>query len=438
MDEIDALLNGPPKEKKRGRPKKDDPHPIKPFMGREKIILNAEPTSNPVHSILCYNILCQSYCKSYFFPTSDRKSLSWLYRKERIEKELLSYKADIMCLQEVDKYTNHWRHRLFKAGYSSCYKQRTRAKVDGCAIFYKTHKYYLVYEKPIELNNASIVGDLYDEEYMTDNVGIIAILQLQTQDKKTLTPCFPPSKADQQHVSRRYLCVVNVHLFWNPLYTDIKISQCHYALHQVKSYLNMTLGDEMSKHIPIVLCGDFNSLPNGEVYNLLTTSTTSIPRIIPEKKSTLKQINDIAWRVEHTRINDESGTSHGAVLISNPHGEGYVPGRSNVHFQEGYHEHATFKSELELYSAYHIANESEPPFTNFTSKFQGTLDYVMVGGVQDNPHQMNRTSPELIKIRCMLKTIDEKEAREHDALPSFKYPSDHIAMYCELEALPKQ
>ncbi len=40
-------------------------------------------------------------------------------RKERLEKELESYGADIMCIQELDRYTEYWNGRMTKQGYSS-------------------------------------------------------------------------------------------------------------------------------------------------------------------------------------------------------------------------------------------------------------------------------------------------------------------------------
>lgn len=41
-------------------------------------------------------------------------SLAWQYRKKNLLREILAYKADILCLQEVqsDAYTDFWSPEL--------------------------------------------------------------------------------------------------------------------------------------------------------------------------------------------------------------------------------------------------------------------------------------------------------------------------------------
>jgi hypothetical protein len=66
-----------PQKKKRGRPKKADPYPILPFMGRTKTIVDNTPTTDPVHSLLCYNMLCQKYARQHYFSHTDKLVLAW-------------------------------------------------------------------------------------------------------------------------------------------------------------------------------------------------------------------------------------------------------------------------------------------------------------------------------------------------------------------------
>lgn len=79
--------------------------------------------------------------------------LAWGYRKQNLLKELLSYKADILCLQEVQ--SNHFLDflapKLQEHGYSAIYKKKTTEiyagnsyAIDGCATFFLKEKFSLV------------------------------------------------------------------------------------------------------------------------------------------------------------------------------------------------------------------------------------------------------------------------------------------------------
>lgn len=66
---------------------------------------------------------------------------------------MLSYKADILCLQEVqsDHYLDFWAPELQKAGYVAIYKKKTteiytdnKYAIDGCATFFRRDRFSLV------------------------------------------------------------------------------------------------------------------------------------------------------------------------------------------------------------------------------------------------------------------------------------------------------
>lgn len=66
--------------------------------------------------LICYNLLAFLYsgtesARTYFFRHCPPAYLEPKYRFPLIYRELLSYKADILCLQEVD--TAHFQRRLF-------------------------------------------------------------------------------------------------------------------------------------------------------------------------------------------------------------------------------------------------------------------------------------------------------------------------------------
>ena len=88
-----------------------------------------------------------------FSQTCPAWSLHWNYRKRGLLREMLSYKCDILCLQEVqsDHYLDFWAPELQKAGYMAIYKRKTteiftenKYAIDGCATFFRRDRFQLV------------------------------------------------------------------------------------------------------------------------------------------------------------------------------------------------------------------------------------------------------------------------------------------------------
>lgn len=89
----------------------------------------------------------------------------WQYRKKQLLQELKQYKADILCLQEVqsDAYADFWAPELQKLGYAPIYKKKTtemftdnKYAMDGCATFFRRDKFSLVKKYEVEFNKAAL------------------------------------------------------------------------------------------------------------------------------------------------------------------------------------------------------------------------------------------------------------------------------------------
>ena len=78
-----------------------------------------------------------------------------------------------------------------------------------------------------------------------------------------------------------------------------------------------------------------------------------------------------------------------------------------------------------LLSAFHLANGREPMFTNFTEQYQGCLDYIWVESAGASP---------LLRVVEAPCAVHEDEAllAEDIALPSRRFPSDHLPLICLL------
>lgn len=123
----------------------------------------------------------------------------------------------------------------------------------------------------------------------------------------------------------------------------------------------------LSRNLALVLCGDFNSLVDSSVYELLSTE----------------------------RVESGEDDPHG--ILPAPH---------------------ALSHRLPLTSAY--AGIGEPKYTNYTGHFVGVLDYVFYS----RSH-----------LRCVacVDVDDETLLRQHTALPSPQYSSDHIPLVATLE-----
>ncbi|XP_053568446.1 protein angel homolog 2 [Bombina bombina] len=196
-------------------------------------------------TVMSYNILSQDLLEDNFYLYSHcrRPLLFWSYRLPNILKELKEMGADILCLQEVqeDHYRTQIKPSLEALGYHCEYKTRTGTKPDGCAICFRSSMFDLVMVKPVEYYRPDIA--LLDR----DNIALVLLLRPK----------------GQQDLS--YICVANTHLLFNPKRGDIKLTQLAILLAEIGGVA--LLKDK--QFCPIVLCGDFNSVPGSPLYRFI-------------------------------------------------------------------------------------------------------------------------------------------------------------------------
>lgn len=62
---------------------------------------------------------------------------------------------------------------------------------------------------------------------------------------------------------KRRLCVANTHIYWDPEYEDVKLWQTWVLCQELEKLV-------LERQLPMLLCGDFNSMPDSAVYDLLS------------------------------------------------------------------------------------------------------------------------------------------------------------------------
>ncbi|XP_010877337.2 protein angel homolog 1 isoform X2 [Esox lucius] len=206
-------------------------------------------------TVMSYNILAQDLLEANqeLYTHCPLEVLSWDHRFPNLIKEFKKWEPDILCLQEVQE--NHFTEQLCPAlrdmGYSCVYKRRTGTKTDGCAVCYLGHRFAPVSESLLEFYRPDC------EVLDRDNVGIVLLLQPVITPGSQVTAVSPP------------LCVATTHLLFNPRRGDVKLAQLALLLAEIDCTVRNTKvkGDPCN----VVLCGDFNAVPNMPLYQLITT-----------------------------------------------------------------------------------------------------------------------------------------------------------------------
>lgn len=335
-------------------------------------------------TVMSYNVLCKNYASKQHYGYVPMWALSWEYRRDLIIKEILSYMADIICLQEVefDKYESFFHTQLSSLGnYKGFFWPKTRARtmneyersqVDGCATFWKSSVW--VYFLPpvamsiitiqsfrslaghcIELQQVSLqdsslrkVEGIISRLTNKDNIAVVTLLEHMSTGLKLL--------------------VVNTHLHWDPTLTDVKLAQISLLMSEVQRLLvnwGCCYSSADVKQFPIVLAGDFNSTPDSSVFGFIESGVT--PRDHPD-------LEPYAYR---------------ETLLE------------------------TFKHQFDLKSSY--SNAGDLSFTNFTPGFKDVIDYIWYSSRSLTP-------------LGVLNGIDPSYTKKIIGFPNAHNPSDHISL----------
>ncbi|KAI8542942.1 hypothetical protein RHMOL_Rhmol08G0179400 [Rhododendron molle] len=222
--------------------------------------------SNPSHYkdkvvLVSYNILAVENASKHqdLYSKVPPKYLDWDRRKKLLYEEICRYSASILCFQaslsifEVDRFCDI-DNLLQKDGFRGVYQARTGEARDGCAIFWKNELYTLLHQESIEFQMFGL----------RNNVAQLCVLKM-TQDQSSSTLDTKASPACQS----RSLLVGNIHVLFNPKRGDIKLGQIRLFLKKAHE-LSQEWGN-----IPVVLVGDFNSMPQSAMYQFLASAEVS-------------------------------------------------------------------------------------------------------------------------------------------------------------------
>lgn len=170
------------------------------------------------------------------------------------------------------------------------------------------------------------------------------------------------------------MVIANTHINANPQISEIKLWQVDCLLKQLENELEQE--NESVSDIPLVICGDFNSLPGSPAHSLLIKGFVHI--LHKEFRHTLPLASAYSSYFQSNALRDD------------------------IHK----------KMDRET---------GEPRFTKFVKNdretFKGTLDYILYSTTK-------------LRVVSLLELIDEDEVK-HGGLPTVNRSSDHIPIAAE-------
>ncbi|CAF3490840.1 unnamed protein product [Adineta steineri] len=386
---------------------------IQPPPTRSWLRLASPNTTQPtaIFTVMNYNILCDKYATRHVYGYCPSWALKWDYRRKQILDELRSYAADIIALQEIetDQFHLYFLPELQKIGYDGVFSPKSRAKtmceqdrrfVDGCAIFYRTSKFRLIKDYLVEFNqlamsaaNGPACHDMMNRVMTKDNIGLVAFLETK---EEIYSHTFSNGVLPSEHKQMLFVCTAHIH--WDPEYCDVKVVQTLMLLSELKTIME----DAMQKHrpnsnntpidcstVPLVLCGDFNSLPDSGVIELMRNGKISL------NHADFKDLRYESYLQKISRVDVNSTQSTDIVH----------------HFK--------------LQSAYETTSSPIMPYTNYTYDFKGIIDYVFY-------------SIQLMRVLGVLGPLDPEWLQQNKILgcPHPNVPSDHFSLLVEFELNP--
>ncbi|KHJ44453.1 endonuclease/exonuclease/phosphatase family protein [Trichuris suis] len=327
--------------------------------------------------LMSYNILADVYLDlklppdELYFKYCPVEYQRCGYRIALLMNEIPGYKADLICLQEVDMrlFDSFWAPFLNEFGLRGNFQCKVGDISEGLAIFFNQDKFSLLKCENVVLSEL-VASRASDFEYFDDC--------LRTNDEVQQLFMSRPQVLQVSVLSCSFnedmiIIVGNTHLHSKSPDSHIRLLQAaacvkhlESVLASVQSSVSQCLHTFPDKYVSVLFCGDLNSTPEMSVHRLLTTGVVH------------KEDSD--WR------------------------NGEFPGFDGLEVT----------TPLKM-----ICLSDSSMLTNITENFFGCLDYVYA-------------SREL-QVRNFFPAPPPDVLFEHRGLPSVSGPSDHIPLLMDIE-----
>ena len=421
---------------------KDAPACTPASLRKYKTVAPPSPsnTSNPIR-VVTYNVLADGYATSKFalavlYPYVHPELLCEGYRENLILKELVAYDGDILLLQELTHgmYEKFLVPHLSRKGYQSLYTKKSGNVNDGCACFYRASALSLEYAKGLELRHAAksplhraaydnFVDACVSRGDFGENEDGPAILWKVFNNVTTAAQVLLFRLGED-----RYFVVANTHLFFHPDAPHVRLLHTNTILECADNVWkeHASSDHETGQPFPLIFAGDLNSTPETGPVEFLSTGQVYVQREEWERGAVFRWGDRTFWNnLKKDKMEQElAAKENEAASDGNPlkrQKRGNLPVLWSADRSAAAEaDVSTTKWPLLRHFLPLRSVCGFPAYTNFVAGFQGTLDWIFASS--------NRFG-----VRGVLEVPSEDAVGAETALPSSVFPSDHVALVCDLQ-----
>ncbi|XP_062332611.1 nocturnin isoform X1 [Osmerus eperlanus] len=219
---------------------------------------------HPPIRVMQWNILAQALGEGKDgFVRCPLEALNWAERKYLILEEILTYRPDILCLQEVDHYYDTFQPIMASLGYhgsfmpkpwSPCLDVEKNNGPDGCALFYRRSRFSLLATSHLRLSAMMLP---------TNQVAVVQTLRCRATGRR--------------------LCVAVTHLKARSGWERLRSAQGADLLQHLRTITARGRADACGagagpegEGVALIVCGDFNSEPTEDVYRRFSSSPLNL------------------------------------------------------------------------------------------------------------------------------------------------------------------
>ncbi|OAF70069.1 hypothetical protein A3Q56_02178 [Intoshia linei] len=241
------------------------------FIDYSDKLNNVDPSKT--FSVVSYNILAQGYTQLSNFPWLPYSHLRNITRLPILIDEIRALNANVVCMQEVEGafLKSHLEGAMAMLGYKCVSKMRSYINnklryIEGCATFYKNIK--------LKRFNAEKLTDIFENSMKKYNIN--------SNDHRVVSKLIKKMPdvilTSEFEFNGKTFIVANTHIN----YADfVNFNKQVFEVISAVEYLKQF----KSNNVPIVICGDFNSVPESAMYSFMTTGKVSKDQILQLRKS---------------------------------------------------------------------------------------------------------------------------------------------------------
>lgn len=274
---------------------------------------------------MCYNILADLYLnlnmdqKDLFFSYCPKTYQRVLYRTPIFLKQLQDFinaQVSLIFLQEVDirRHDSYIEPFLKTVGYSTAITKKVKQCSEGVALLFDDKMYRLIDSKSFS------VADLVIDEEINEDIHKVLQTSPNSETRFQSRPTVVQITILEHIQTGKILVCANTHLHHNPLEEHLKVFQSLVCIRKVMEVYNEKRESEPNREVRILFGGDFNSTPDGAVFEMMSkgflSRTNEVYKcdetLVPKDIKIEKSLKCLTGTPEYTNFTS-SGVKEGFV-----------------------------------------------------------------------------------------------------------------------------